>query len=153
MTRLFIVLFRFGLLQVILLAAYHLYLPHHMNWQQGLGETPAMLSWALMTLNNDWSVLVLLWGGLLFVQSFKPEVNGLAKAQSCGVFALYWLIHTTMLVIDPAPIPDQLSWLSVLFVGFAVLQVLLVGVGVRVFLGALTERVNDFKAGSGVPTA
>jgi len=63
-------------LKGMLLGAYHLYLPIHWQWETGLKNNPEILRWALLSLNDMWSVIIiLLHTGLLFCFRIGLEVK------------------------------------------------------------------------------
>lgn len=125
-------LFRLGLTNAMLVSIYHFYLPYHFDWQLGLTETPEMLVWTLMTLNNGWSLLCLLFAGLLYYFSLNSSGDTATKRLICGGFAFYWICHTLNLILNGPIFPQSLAWIGQLFLGGSIFTTafLLLGLGV-----------------------
>ncbi|MBV1908320.1 MAG: hypothetical protein KUG78_03305 [Kangiellaceae bacterium] len=107
-------------LKGLLIGAYHLYLPTHWQWQAGLTQTPEILQWALMALNDMWSALIiLLHGGLLVCFKKGLEVK---QYQLGFILAIYWALHALIITINPIPMPQHLQWLSRILIMIPYLQ-------------------------------
>ena len=131
--KLLLILFRIGLVKSVLVTSYHFFLPIQFNWSKGLQQTPEILSWSLHTLNFDWSLMGLIFSLILLYFSFsKDQETHSKKVITIGFFS-YWVVHTAYLMLNSAPLPSQLQWISYLFLGFALMTTTLIGCGILVF--------------------
>ena len=125
-------------LKGMLLGFYHLYLPIHWQWNKGLLETPEILQWTLMALNDMWSALMILLHGLLLF-CFKKGYE--KQCYQLGYFlSVYWLIHALIISINPMPLPKSLGSLFLILLAIPYLQCLIL------FLGASRKyRLFNFQ--------
>ena len=116
-------------LKGLLIGFYHLYLPKHWQWQKGLQDTPEILQWTLMALNDMWSVLtILLHGTLLFC--FRKGYE--KQCYQLGYFlSLYWLIHALIITLNPMPLPKSLDSLFLILLAIPYIQSVLLFLGAR----------------------
>ena len=114
-------------LKGLLLGGYHLYLPTHWHWAKGLTETPEMLRWALLAINDMWSILmILLHGGLLYCFREGMEKQ---RYQLGFILASYWLLHAMIISINPMPMPAQLQSMLKILLIIPYLQFLILAAG------------------------
>jgi hypothetical protein len=107
------------------LAAYHFFLPYHMQWQRGLNDVADSLVWALFALNFSWSLLVLLAGALVvYASGLGPAAGTFAKVTMFTI-GLFWAIHGLYTWLNPLPLPRSLLWLRVVLGLFPVVVVVL----------------------------
>ena len=134
-------------LKGLAVGSYHLYLPTHWQWQKGLANTPEILQWALLSLNDLWSVVMILLHGALLI-SFKATF--LKQNYQLGFFlALYWLIHGVIITLNPMPLPSQLAYLTNIFLLIPFIQFLVLTMGAysarSIYLknNQITSRLNS----------
>jgi hypothetical protein len=124
----------------LLIGVYHLYLPTYWQWEKGLTETPEILRWALLTLNDMWSILIILLHGVLLV-CFKRGLE--VKRYQLGFFmAAYWAFHAAIISINPIPMPQQLQWLLGVLTAIPCLQSLTLAAGA---LNIRSKQVKQVK--------
>ncbi len=133
MNKLVMTLYRIGLIKAAAVTGYHFFLPTHFNWQRGLDNTPDILSWSLMTLNFDWSMITFLFAILLFWFSFSAKENSIVKRQVAAVYAIFWVSHLIYIFTHPTPFPASLAWIGQLFLGFGSITTILLLLGWKVF--------------------
>ena len=107
------------------LAAYHFFLPYHMQWRRGLTDVADSLVWALFALNFSWSLLVLLAGALVVYASGLGPAAGRFARVTIFAIGLFWAIHGLYTWLNPLPLPRSLLWLRVVLGFFPVVVVLL----------------------------
>jgi hypothetical protein len=61
--------YRLGLLQTAAMGLYHFALPYHWQWQRAADSVPATLFWALFTINNYFSFVLVAASGIALWQS------------------------------------------------------------------------------------
>jgi len=104
----------------IILGGYHLYLPTHWQWVAGLHDTPAMLKWALLALNDMWSVLmIILHSSLLFCFIKKNRELFVPLGY---LLTSYWFAHAVIISIRPLPLPEQMQNLSMILTTIPYIQ-------------------------------
>ncbi|GJL96934.1 MAG: hypothetical protein DHS20C06_07510 [Hyphobacterium sp.] len=133
MRRIVIGLYGFGLIQIIMLSAYHFYLPTQTQWQLQVQGAPLMMSWSLFLLNYGWSLMAFIFASLLFSCLMTPSRETQTKQYVAGSFLLYWLVHTMRIFFVPAPVPESMGWINQIIQGFSVQIVILMALGVIVF--------------------
>ncbi len=92
------------------MAAYHLVLPWHMGWRQGVGDAAHSLVWALFALNYSWSVLLFLTGCLVFYAARLGPLAGSFPRRTVFTVGLFWVLHGAYTFVSPLPLPPSL-WL------------------------------------------
>ncbi len=126
-TKILNILFIAVTLKGLLIGAYHLYLPTHWHWEAGLAETPKILRWALLALNDMWSVLIILLHACLLI-CFRKGLE--EKRYQLGFFlAAYWAFHAAIITINPMPMPQQLQWMLGILIAIPYFQSLVLVVG------------------------
>ncbi|HVS31486.1 MAG TPA: hypothetical protein VMS98_08520 [Thermoanaerobaculia bacterium] len=107
------------------LAAYHFFLPYHMQWRRGLDGVADSLVWALFALNFSWSLLLLLAGALIVYASGLGVRGGKFARLTVFTVGLFWAIHGLYTWVNPLPLPPSLLWLRVVLGVFPVVVILL----------------------------
>src|SRR5688572_13378211 len=105
------------------LAAYHFFLPYHMQWDRALDSIPDSLRWALYALNFSWSLLVLLAGALVIYASTLGPAQGKFVKVTIFTIGLFWAIHGLYTWLNPLPLPPALLWLRIVLGLFPVIVV------------------------------
>lgn len=114
-------------LKGFLIGCYHLYLPYHWDWKTGLAETPEMLEWALMSLNNLWSLLIILLHAYLmvsFLNRFEKHRYPVAV-----ILSAYWLLHALVITLNPMALPDSINWLLPIAIAIPYFQSVILALG------------------------
>lgn len=119
MNRRDLLLLKFGAVQAILMAVYHLYLPIQFQWRKYLNEGVETINWALFALNNYFSFNLLIVGiMLLFHLVLKKEQRHTIKVLTVVVL-LFWIFSAVYQLVEPMPLPNSLSWLGMVLPGIA----------------------------------
>ena len=111
--------------QGVLIGIYHIILPYQWNWHRYTADLPPMIEWSLYALNFFFSVLLI----LLSLVAFN-EARGLAKGNKKVPMALlaclvFWIVDGFYQLIFQVPAPASYAIIKPLFLGAAVLNVLL----------------------------
>jgi hypothetical protein len=96
-----------------------------MSWRQAAVGIPDSLRWALFALNFSWSVIVFLAGCLVLYAATLTSAAGRFARLTVFTVGLFWVIHGAYTWLNPFPLPAALRWLSVVFLAFPVIAVLL----------------------------
>lgn len=114
-------------IQGLAVGAYHLYLPTHWQWSAELTQTPEILRWALLALNDMWSILMILTHATLlycFREGYDKQ-----RYQLGFLLALYWLSHALIITIKPMPLPQHMQSFLVVIIAIPYLQFLILVIG------------------------
>lgn len=114
-------------LKGFLIGCYHLYLPYHWGWKAGLSETPEMLEWALMSLNNLWSLLIVLLHAYLmvsFLNRFEKHRYPVAV-----ILSAYWFLHALVITLNPMPLPDGINSMLPIAIAIPYIQSVILAFG------------------------
>jgi hypothetical protein len=117
-------LFAAGLL-ALGLASFHFALPSVFGWDKAAAELPDSLRWALLALNDLWSLMALMTSVLVLAIAVRGWWTQTAGKAVIAAMAAYWLLHALYLLWRPFPLPPQLAALGIAFVAFPLLQIAL----------------------------
>jgi hypothetical protein len=90
------------------MALYHLVLPYHMSWREGLEGVADSLVWALFALNFSWGMLVLLIGSLVLYAAKLGPPGGAFVRRTVFTVGLFWGIHGAYTWLNPLPLPRSM---------------------------------------------
>src|SRR5687767_2605804 len=107
-----------------LLAAYHFFLPTHMQWNRGLDGVAGSLVWALYALNFSWSLLAFLTGALVIYAALLGP-TGTFMRRTIFTVGLFWAIHGAYTWLHPMVMPASLAWLKIVLAAFPLIVVTL----------------------------
>lgn len=97
------------------MAAFHFFLPHVYRWEADLGNTPAELRWALLSLNCFFSMLLLCAGVVAIVSWWRPELG----VSSSLTLAAFWCVNVAYQWLVPPPWPRSIALELLAFAVFA----------------------------------
>ncbi len=121
-------LLKIGAIQTVLIAVYHFFIPFQFNWGEFLTEGAPTINWSLYALNNYFSFNLLIIAVFLFYHLlYKKEHIQTIKILSI-IAMLFWCFSTVYQIIEPMPLPRNLSWLGYVLPGLA-----LINIGIFIF--------------------
>ena len=123
--RLWVVLLALAGIHDCGIALYHLVLPYHMSWRQGLEGVADSLVWALFALDFSWSMLVLLVGSLVLFAAKLGPPGGAFMRRAVFTVGLFWGIHGAYTWLKPLPLPRSMMTLRYVLGLFPVVAVTL----------------------------
>lgn len=126
------------------MALYHFILPYHLGWKHSLIEVTAMINWAMFSLNNFFSFL-LLWGGIMtIITAFRWEKVDLLGYGILVGMGLFWIFNASYQIFIPMPLPEHLIVLKWGLLAFAVFLVILYILAVLLCLSEAVKK-KQFK--------
>ncbi len=118
-------LLKAGVLQTIIMAIYHFYLPYQFHWEGYLEQKSPTINWSLFSLNSYFSFNVLVLSLVLSFYLFKRrEQKETIKALTL-ITLLFWGYSFFYQIIYPMPLPENLKWIGVVLLGLAFVNGLL----------------------------
>ncbi len=117
-------LLRIATIQGLLIGVYHIILPYQWNWHAYTSELPPMIEWSLYALNFFFSILLILLSLVAYKQA-RQEADKPGAPLSLIACLSFWAIDTVYQIMVTVPAPPAYSFIKPLFLGAAVLNLLL----------------------------
>ncbi|OEK02888.1 hypothetical protein BFP97_15750 [Roseivirga sp. 4D4] len=115
-------LLKLGAIQTMLMAIYHFFIPIQFQWREYLDEGIPTINWALFTINNYFSFILLVLGFSLMYHLTNKHHNSEVLKTLSWILLLFWGFNTVYQIVEPMPLPARLGWLSWTLVGISALN-------------------------------
>ncbi len=133
----------FGSLQTVAMAIYHFMIPIQFNWSNYLLETSPTINWALYSIHNYFCFnLLIVSSFLLFFLVKRKESTQTIKTLS-QIIVLFWIFSFIYQIIDPMPLPERLSFLTILLPGMALINAIVFIIPLKLSFKGKTLSVID----------